>query len=73
MTGTEDPAVVDERIHAYKGVHNRMGQGNINDKFHAVDVKDTVFGDDAIFDVHKLPTELDRTWRMTKEDLMIAK
>ena len=47
---TDHPAVIDERIHAYKGVHNRMGLGNINDKFHHLGEKDTVFGDDAVFD-----------------------
>jgi len=55
----EDPGPVDERLARYKGVHNRMGQGQINDPYH--EVEGLVFQEDlfkttvpAKFD----PTEL---------------
>ena len=32
-----NPGVIDERVHKYKGVLNRLNQGNINDPLHELE------------------------------------
>ena len=61
----DNPAPIDERVHLYKGVHNRMGQGGFNDLFYNVE------GDEQreiLFNKRRLDNELCNTWKTPDED-----
>ena len=61
----ENPAVIDERVHLYKGVHNRMGQGDMNDYFYNVEADDQR---DILFNERRLENEYNNTWKPPPED-----